>query len=100
MLHWSLPPAISLPFTGTPSERLSRAWPSPRLVKLEVLTLELLFLLVAPHTPWRKPERDLWGQDRTNSHLSRYGGWRAGFRCPGGKGKPVTVQSPPSLPLL
>lgn len=51
MLHWSQPPA------GTPAERLSWAWPSPRLVKLEVLTLELLFLLVAPHTPEGAEER-------------------------------------------
>lgn len=42
-----------------------------------------------------------WGQDWTTSYLSRYGGWRAGCRGPGGKGKPVTVQSLSShSPLL
>lgn len=56
-LHWSLLPASSLLVTGTPLERLNRAWPSPQLVKLEVLTLELLFLLAAPHVPRREPER-------------------------------------------
>lgn len=48
-------PASSL-LTGTPLERLNRAWPSPRLVKLEVLTLELLSLPVAPPTSRREPE--------------------------------------------
>lgn len=62
VLHWSPLPTSSPLFTGMSSERLSWAWPSPRLVKLEVLTLELLFLLVAPLTP----HRDLLGpgQDR------------------------------------
>lgn len=51
VLHWSQLP------TGTPSESLSWAWPSPRLAKLEVLTLELLMLLVAPRTPKGTGER-------------------------------------------
>lgn len=74
MLHWSPLPTSSPPFTGTSSERLSWAWPSPRLVKLEVLTLELLFLLVAPLTP----RRDLLGpgQDRlTPVQMWRLEGW-------------------------
>lgn len=32
--------------------------------------------------------------------MPRYGGWRAGFKCPEGKGKPDFVQSLPSVPLL
>lgn len=96
VLHWSPLPTSSPLFTGTSSERLSWAWPSPQLVKLEVLTLELLILLVAPLTP----HRDLLGpgQDRTGSHLSRCGGYRAGFRCSGGKGKPAADSLGPTIP--
>lgn len=96
VLHWSPLPTSSPLFTGASLERLSWAWPSPRLVKLEVLTLELLFLLAAPHTPQRPPGTRT-GPDQTGSHLSRCGGYGAGFRCPGGKGKPATDSPGPAI---
>lgn len=59
VLHWSLLLASSLLLTGPPG-----------LVKLEVLTLELLFLL-SSLTRHRGSRRDFPGQDRAQSRLSR-----------------------------
>lgn len=92
MLHWSLPPASSLVHWHSLGET-ERGLALPTTGETGSPHTGVAVPAGCPSHTTGGARETAGGQDRTTSYLSRYGGWRAGCRSPGGKGKPVIVQS-------